>query len=316
MKLLKSQKTFIGIQIDSLFLKIVYIKKDNSGFFIYTMKYNKLFDNTIFPSFKTSNITNWEQLNKTALSLDLNSAKVQKAGISLPDPVIKYFIYNFKEIPKKKSEVIKMLTWRIGKEYNLPADNLLVSYEVIIDTPDREKQLFVSVGLKNIINEYVTFFEKLNLDVKLINSAGINQFNLYCKAIDKENKKDNCVAFLGGDDLGITLFIFRNNKLIFFKIFKKNIETDKNQLTLNIINTIDLFLQQKQNLKLRKIYTGEQIKEKYNINKIKQNYEKTDIIYIDEKKLIEYNLDNSELINQAGFFSPAIAAAKSVAMPE
>ncbi len=308
MKLLKSQKTFVGIQIDNLFLKVTHIEKNDSNFIINKMAYNKIPDFTISTSFKNSNIINYEQLNKTALlSLDLNSSKIQKAGLSLSDQVIKYFIYNFKEIPEKKSSVVEMLTWWIGKKYNLPKDNLLVSYE-IINTFDKEKQLLISAGMKNVINEYVAFFEKLNLDVKLINSAGINQFNLYCKAIDQE---DDCIIFLGGDNLSITLFIFSNNKLVFFKTFINNIKTGKKQLSLNIVNTINLFFRQKTELKLKKIYTGNQIKELYDINTVEQNYEKADIIYIDEKKLVECNLNNREIINQTGFFSPAITAAKS-----
>jgi hypothetical protein len=200
-----------------------------------------------------------------------------------------------------------MLKWWVGKKYNLSKDNLLVSYE-IIDTFNKETHMFISVGMKNIIKEYVAFFKKLNFDVKLINSAGINQFNLYCNAIDQE---ENSIVFLGSTNSYITIFIFCNNKLVFFKAINNSIETDKNQSTLNIINTINLFLQQKPDLKLKKIYSGDQIKEKYDINTIKENYEKVDFAYIDEKNLIKYSLNNSELINQAGFFSPAIAAAKS-----
>lgn len=138
-------------------------------------------------SYRESNIADRERLAETVREAVLQAGQnFSRAGLSLPDRVIRTSVQEFEELPRSEDEFRKMVYWWAEKTFRVPGKDLKIAWDYRGKTAADRHRILVSIGFAEVIREYEEFFRSLKIETPVVRPASVNLFNLYAPEIVSE----------------------------------------------------------------------------------------------------------------------------------
>ncbi|MBC2693962.1 MAG: pilus assembly protein PilM [Desulfobacteraceae bacterium] len=306
---LRSPKILTGLDITRTSVKVAQIEKLKKGWRLLRCGSIPIPENTIKLSYKSKNIINIELFHQTIRkSMELLAGGVSIAGLSIPNEIVKSSIHKYKELPKSKAEIEKMVEWGVEKLLPLPIENMKISYHIIGENQAGESVLFVTIGIQDVINEYELSLKELKIDAKIIRPSCISQLNFYIN----ELPPTACIAYIGLFDNFFTLFVFEDAQLIYYCGVKKGVSD------IHFFQNIDMamlhYLDKNPDKQIEKIFIGSQVGHHQELEDVLKSIINENIHIENEKQIIKEAISHSEgkgLKNLLSYTS-AIGAAQSL----
>jgi Tfp pilus assembly PilM family ATPase len=201
-----------------------------------------------------------------------------------------------------------MISWEMEKTLHFPMESTKISYHIIKNQREKDRQLLVTAGILDVISDYEDNLKKLKLLPKVIRPAGINQFNFYQAMLPEEG----VIAFLGLYENFFTFFVFEDSKLEFYHGVKKGFSD------LHFFQDIDMTMQHYYNInpdkEIEKLYVGSQVAFHRELRDVFKNLSNMDVSIIDESELITTIMDMDDPGERAKLssFASAIGAAQGL----
>ncbi|CAN2042401.1 Pilus assembly protein PilM [Candidatus Magnetomoraceae bacterium gMMP-15] len=307
--IIKFQKLLTGIEISASEVKIVQIRRLKKGWRLVKYKSFPLPPQTLRLSYKTKNINNSNKfINTINDALKFVNVKRGRIGLSLPNEIIKIFIQKYKELPKSKKEIEKMIAWGVKKSFNFSSGNIKLSYYILRKSKDDDQNLLVAIGVDDVIREYELNLNKLKINVGSISPAGINLLNFYSPRLPLRG----IIAFLAIFTNYVTFMVFDNAIPIFYHGIRKFFPDRHFFRDLDMI--FQIYMDNNRNKKIEKLYFTSQIGCHRQLRKGLMTIVDVDIFMMDEDLLISLgpNLANQVEMEQISPFASAIGAGQSL----
>ncbi len=317
-----------GVEISSDQIRTASVIEKDSHYLIKHISDVKILPGILKPSFKIKNILN-DKAFEDCLTKSLKDLPSKRITLSLPDAAIKVFIKKFKETPKDPAEIQEMVSWSTANSFNLPAEDLRISYENMGVNSENSHVFLIALGLEEVIAQYETCFKHIGKVPVVISPAGLNQFNFYSNLIPESGT----IAYLGLFDDFLNIFVFSHGLPVFYKLIKKGLSGNEDE---SAVNDVDLLIQyynlENPDLEIEKFYVASNIKSDMLIAHILQDFSHvssnidSDMVtehLLQEGKNIEFSiLDETKLIdfnekfklyfknNPLPFYTSVLGAAK------
>lgn len=198
-------KTGISISSDSIIL--VEIDKNGNGFRLKDFKTADI-KGYVKPSLIEQNIIDTASFKKAIKTLI--GSKMHSASISIPDASVKTALFEFESIPTKKTELGKLIKWKMEKSVPFPIGDAHISFQTL-----NKKNILASVIRKGVLLQYEELLREAGVEPILIDTASSHIFNLFHDIIIKE---DENFIFLNIVDSVFTLMIFKKGCPDFIRV--------------------------------------------------------------------------------------------------
>ena len=298
-----------GIEISESGITVARIVREKTGWRLLEGKHADFPENILNLSYREKNIVAEDLFAGTVHeALENASGKAARLGVSIPNEIVKISIQKFEELPKAKSDIERMIAWEMEKTLHFPMESTKISYHVVDDQKETERQLLVTAGRLDVIMDYEKNLADLKLLPKVIRPAGINQFNFFSPMLPEVG----VVAFMGLYEKFFTFFVFENGGLTFYHGVKKGFSD------IHFFQDVDMTMQHYFNLypdhEIEKLYVGSQVAFHYELKEVFRNLSSMDVTIIDESRLIRTDLDpeNQEDRTRLSSLASAIGAAQSL----
>lgn len=210
------------IDVGSYALKAAQIKKTGDrSFKILDVKLQKLPRDTI-----TDGVIKDESLLAAEIKNILDQFKKKKDYIITAVPSNELLIRNI-EMPKmEKKEIKESLKWEADEQIPYPVENAAIDFFKVEEGEETVKYL-ISAVKKNIIDNFLTPFERNNLKVSVVNTQPMALISL----LDYQNQCEDIIAII---DVGFsaTQITIANKNDIFLS---RTIDTGGNQFTSTLM---------------------------------------------------------------------------------
>jgi hypothetical protein len=201
------KKSKVGISISTDYISLAELEKSGREYWV---KDIKSFDSKgcIRPLLTDVNITDPELFKKAIKTIVGN--KRCCASISIPDASVKTALLELESIPSKKSELEKLIKWKMEKSLPFTMDDAHISYQVL-----NKKNVLVSVIRKGILYQYEGLLREAGVEPILIDTASSHIFNLFHNIIIKDGEN---FIFLNITNTVFSLMIFKNGCPDFIRV--------------------------------------------------------------------------------------------------
>lgn len=301
------RKILTGIEINTAWVNAVQIESANNEWHLLGCNRVPLPEKTVLLSYREKNIQDHNQfIDVVKEALEPFDNKVSSVGLSVPSEIIKITIQKFDDLPETHAETKRMIAWWTEKNIHLPANLFQISFHPAGDHPDGGKNMFIAIGIKDVILDYELIFKKINIDARVIRPAGINQFNFFVNGIPSEG----ATAYLGIFENYLTFFVFENGQITFYH----GVKTGLSNLPLfleNVDRTIRYYLKNNPDNKIEKLYIGSQAGSQQELRDVFENLSDMEISVCDEAPIIKGG-EKFKMENGMASFVSAIGAAQSL----
>jgi hypothetical protein len=153
----------IGLSIGARTLSLVEIRRgwgpSREGIGLRRCSERALPDGLIRLSAAEPNVSDVPALARELRAL-LGSERSASVALTLPDLCTRVALLDFEALPPKTADRDRLLRWRFQKDFNMPAADLRLSYQVFRTTPPR----VLAVGVRNnIVGQYERACEEAGL---------------------------------------------------------------------------------------------------------------------------------------------------------
>ncbi|MBF0413900.1 MAG: hypothetical protein HQK70_14485 [Desulfamplus sp.] len=249
----KSNSETSGLEINSKSIRFITVGLKNGIWSGLNHLEIDLPDGLVKPYFNKKNIQNCDQFQDILQQL---RAKVKTSicpiGVSLPGESVKFSVKAFPKLPEGDQNIKDMLLWSLSKSSMINPDAIELKWAVFKREAARESNvsnlIMAGIASKDVLNEYVDALKKALFLPRYVSSSDLNLFNFYSSSISEVGT----VAWLGIFPDSISLFVFKDAVLLFYKNLKKNL------IAQNDADNIDMLIQycmdENPDLKVEKYY--------------------------------------------------------------
>ncbi len=242
------------MDIGSSSVKIVQVQKDKKGWRLLAARTFPFPKDTLKLSLKTQNINDPQAFLETiGQALSGFERKVHRAGLSIPNEIIKIAIKRYASLPKSREEAEKMIAWMAKKSLPFPAERTKISHYTLTNGVGTGRKLLVAIGSYDVIREYELNLRELRIEPEVIRPAGINQFNFYSNRIPRTGT----VAFLGLFRGFFNLFVCVHGSILFYHGVKRGFSDI--HFFQDVDMTLNLFQNENPGYKIEKLYFASQV---------------------------------------------------------
>ncbi len=214
------KRSSMGIEFTKHGMKVAIVEKKGGKCHIKALKHINFPQQIYKFSYKHENIVNPEQFKEMAgLAVKMSGRDKIRAGISLPNEIIKTFIQKFDELPDHPDKVRKMVVWWLEKSLGISLKNVEVSYDILGKDDNGKTGFLITIGYRKVIREYENYLKEVNMEPVLIRPANINQFNFYLPLLPETKT----IAFIGCFAGFFYIMVIKNGKPIFYQGVKKGV---------------------------------------------------------------------------------------------
>ena len=162
-------------------------------------------------------------------------------ALTLPDLCTRIALLDFEALPTKTAERETLLRWRFQKDFNVPAANLRLSYQVFRTTPPR----VLAVGVRNnIIGQYEQACEEAGLLPVSVGLPSLRLFDLCRPAMQAALAAGvNELFFLHVAEGSFSFFALRDGCPIFLrtKLLHNGHSSDPSTLADEVLATLQFY---------------------------------------------------------------------------
>ncbi|GAB6144233.1 hypothetical protein [Desulfocicer niacini] len=218
MKLFKSKKTAIGMEIFDGGFRAGLFSRKNSGYCLEKGVTSPMPEDVLKISFKTQNILDPEAFKKNVKKgLNLCRFKGGRLGICLPHETVKLTIHCFQELPEEIPEIDALVRWSVTRKLAFPAQDMAISWTSMGRDARRGQVLLVAMMSQLVLAQYRKEIQSIGAVPMGFSPAVMNRFNLYVSALPVTG---SCL-YLALSKWVVTLAGFTEGVPLFFKTFRK-----------------------------------------------------------------------------------------------
>lgn len=201
------KKSKVGISISNDYISLAELEKSGRE---YRIKALKSFNSKgcIRPLLTDVNITDQELFKKAIKTIVGNKRRC--ASLSIPDASVKTALLELESMPSKKSELEKLIKWKMEKSMPFAMNDAHISYQVL-----NKKNVLVSVIRKGVLYQYEELLREAGVEPILIDTASSHIFNLFHNIIIKDGEN---FIFLNIADAVFSLMIFKKGCPDFIRV--------------------------------------------------------------------------------------------------
>ncbi|HSL61144.1 MAG TPA: hypothetical protein VK885_05115, partial [Desulfotignum sp.] len=122
------EKISAGIEMSEDRIRAAAVVGKAEGVFIQHLETLKIPENTLIPGFKQLNVKDVDALS-ACLKKACPRTRSKKIHVALPDACVKVLIQRITDLPEDVSDIDRMLLWRIAANYDIPEQELRISWE-------------------------------------------------------------------------------------------------------------------------------------------------------------------------------------------
>jgi Tfp pilus assembly PilM family ATPase len=168
-------KNLVGFEIGPKAVKMAVIDRSKTNWRLAHWGSIPLPDGTLKPAFKSPNVVKPEEFNDAVHRLlEGYQGKITAAGLSLPSEIIRIFIRSFPKVPDSRSDTEKLINWSLEKSFNFPVENTQVSFQPTGHDGTGNPNLLVTVGMKNVIQQFESILAGKSIDTRVVRPASLN----------------------------------------------------------------------------------------------------------------------------------------------
>jgi len=278
------QKVRAGIAISGDTIRSAVVGKNGRRLFVKDLSSVKIMPNIVKPSFKNDNIPEPEAFHKCLQQIS-TSVSGKNVHVALPDACIKLFIWQFTQVPADRADIHNMILWRAARTYDIPGETLRISWESMGKTAENQHVFLVAMGMEAVIARYEAALKAAGIIPKLLEPAGLSQFNFYSDMIPETGT----VAYLGLFDEYIVLFVFSGGVPLFYRMTLQGMLCPKAGSAINDLDLlIHYYRSEFADVEIEKYYIASHIKSETRMKQILQDIDKNDFTIVDETGLIRF----------------------------
>jgi len=113
-----------GIDISPQGIRWVELKAEGDSFVSSDARFVEVPEGLIGPSFAKENISDKDMLRSLILEAIPAGKRSGEIGLSIPDHLVKISSVEFEDLPAKKSEVERLISWRMKKSLPLSPEKM------------------------------------------------------------------------------------------------------------------------------------------------------------------------------------------------
>ena len=200
--LFKNKHNAIGINIADHTIEIAELRKKNSNTEIIKLERIRL-EAGIIENGKIKNKKKLTELIKIFFeNIKLEYKKDKEIILNLPDSQIYTLIIDLKKCSKKEKE--KLILEQIKKNIPLEQDDILYSYQVLLNNKKEKKESILLVAAsKKIVLEWLSFFKEIDIKIKIFD---IEILAIFRSLVSDVSKSVICLVDVGDIVTNISIF--------------------------------------------------------------------------------------------------------------
>ena len=267
-------------------------------------------EDTIKPAFKSPNVVNPEVFHQTFRALLADCPhKIAAAGLSLPSEIVRILMRGYPQLPETRGETEKLITWSLEKSFHFPIENTCVSYQPAGRDAAGQEMLLVTIGMKNVIQQFEALLSDCTIDTRVIRPASVNLYNFFAPLIPREGT----YAFLGLFDNYFNFMVFEENHLMFFHGVKRGFSDL--QFFQDVDMTIQHYLDTNPGKRIARLYIGSQVGYHDELLEVLGNLIDIQVTVMKEHQLIDSPFDHTHPLERLKLssYASAIGAAQGLA---
>ena len=303
-------RNLAGFEISPKALKMVVVEKIKTDWHLIHWSSASLPEGAVKPAFKSPNVVNPDDFGRTVQTLlDGCPHKITTAGLSLPSEIVRVLIRSFPQLPNSRGETEKLINWSLEKSFHFPIENTCVSYQPTGRNAAGDENLLVTIGMKNVIQQFEALMTGCAIDTRVVRPAGINLYNFFAPLVPREGT----YAFLGLFDSYFNFLVFEDIHLMFFHGVKRGFSDL--QFFQDVDMTIQHYLDTNPGKRIERLCIGSQVGYHDELLEVLGNLIDIKVTVLKEHNLIESPFDHNHPLERLKLssYAAAIRAAQSLA---
>ena len=299
-----------GFEISPKTLKMVVVERGKANWHLVHWGSAPLPEDTLKPAFKSPNVVDTEVFNQTIRALLAGCPhKVATAGLSLPSEIVRILMRGYPKLPNSRGETEKLITWSLEKSFHFPIENTCVSYQPAGRDASGNEMLLVTIGMKNVIQQFEALMSNCAVDTRVVRPASVNLYNFFAPLIPR----DGTYAFLGLFDSYFNFMVFEDTHLMFFHGVKRGFSDL--QFFQDVDMTIQHYLDTNPGKRIQRLCIGSQVGYHDELLEVLGNLIDIQVTVLKEHQLIDSPFDPTNPLERLKLssYASAIGAAQGLA---
>jgi Tfp pilus assembly PilM family ATPase len=168
---------------------------------------------TFTTSVVTPELANEAALAETLRRVKLESGRINKASILLPDGWFRMNIFELQSLPERQDEAEAMIRWSLKRTMPIDPSSLRVGHEVLGRTAGHPRVLVIS-AVEKTLAAIERVFEAAGIEVVLIEAIGLNIWNAVAVR-EQATARDRIFFYIREGDF--TTAVFRGGQPLFIR---------------------------------------------------------------------------------------------------
>ena len=298
-----------GFEISPKTLKMVVVEKGSANWHLVHWGSAALPENTVKPAFKSPNVVEPEVFSRTIQTLLAECPhKIATAGLSLPSEIVRILMRGYPKLPGTRAETEKLITWSLEKSFHFPIENTCVSYQPAGRDAAGNEMLLVTIGMKNVIQQFEALMSNCAVDTRVVRPASVNLYNFFAPRIPREGT----YAFLGLFDNYFNFMVFEDIHLMFFHGVKRGFSDL--QFFQDVDMTIQHYLDSNPGKRIERLCIGSQVGYHDELLEVLGNLIDIKVTVLKEHQLIDSPFDHTHPLERLKLssYASAIGAAQGL----
>ncbi len=110
--------------------------------------------------------------------LSFSGIKEKEISLSIPDGFAKISFIDFENLPKKRGDILRFVTWGLKDYLPYPTKEANIDFKVFQNGKEKKGKLMTVLIRQGIIQQYEELFRELGLRPRIINLSSFNVFSL------------------------------------------------------------------------------------------------------------------------------------------
>ncbi len=298
-----------GFEISPKALKMTVIERTKTNWRLVHWGTVPLPDDALKPAFKSPNVVQPEAFSRAVQKLiEGCERKIAMAGVSLPSEIIRVLIRSYPKLPNSRGETEKLINWSLEKSFHFPIENTCVSYQPTGRDAAGNENLLVTIGMKNVIQQFEALLSGHAVDARVVRPASINHYNFFAPLVPREGT----YAFLGLFDNYFSFLVFEDIHLMFFHGVKRGFSDL--QFFQDVDMTIQHYLDTNPGKRIERLCIGSQVGYHDELLEVLGNLIDIKVTVLKEHQLIDSPFNHQHPLERLKLssYASAIGAAQSL----
>jgi hypothetical protein len=168
---------------------------------------------TFAPAVVTPELANEAALAETLRRVKLETGRMNKASVLLPDGWFRMNIFELQSLPERQDEADAMIRWSLKRTMPIDPSSLRVAHEVLGRTGGHPRVLVIS-AVEKTLAAIERVFDAAGIEVVLIEPIGLNIWNAVAVR-EQPTTRDRIFFYIREGDF--TTAVFRGSQPLFIR---------------------------------------------------------------------------------------------------